>query len=89
MKFKKPRYISYKKFLDKKGYLIPFESLGERIIRGNKLPFKIKRIFFSSGKKKYFRGDHAHKKCSQFLICLHGIIKVDTIFKKKNPLFYL
>lgn len=89
MKFKKPRYISYKKFLDKKGYLIPFESLGERIIRGNKLPFKIKRIFFSSGKKKYFRGDHAHKKCSQFLICLHGIIKVDTIFKRKKKSFIL
>lgn len=89
MKLRKPRYISYNKFTDKKGYLIPFETLGERIIQGNKLPFKIKRIFFSSGKKRYFRGDHAHKKCSQFLICLNGIIKVDTIFKNKKKIFTL
>jgi dTDP-4-dehydrorhamnose 3,5-epimerase-like enzyme len=89
MIFKKPRYISYKKFTDKKGYLIPFEALVKKNKRENMLPIKIKRIFFSSGKKRYFRGNHAHKKCSQFLICLNGVIKVETIHKKEKNIFNL
>lgn len=89
MIFAKPKYINFKRFTDKKGFLIPFEAFGERILKGNKLPIKMKRIFFSSGKKKYFRGNHAHKKCSQFLICLNGKIKVETIFKNKKKTFIL
>ena len=83
----KPRYITFKKFQDKKGYLIPFESSNEKVLKGNKLPIKIKRIFFSSGKKNYFRGDHAHKRCSQLLMCLKGQIKIETIFKNRKKIF--
>ena len=43
----------------------------------------MKRIFFSVGKKNYYRGDHAHKKCSQILLCLNGSIVVETIKKNK------
>ena len=80
----KHRYKKFKKFKDKKEFLIPFESSNEKVLKGNKLPIKIKRIFFSSGKKNYFRGDHAHKRCSQLLICLRGQIKIETIFKNKK-----
>jgi dTDP-4-dehydrorhamnose 3,5-epimerase-like enzyme len=85
----KPRFVNFKKFMDKKGFLIPFESHETKVKGGNKSPIKIKRIFFSSGKKNYFRGDHAHKKCSQFLICLNGNIKVETIYKEKKQMFKL
>ena len=40
------------------------------------IPFAIKRIFFINGKNNSERGDHAHYKCSQFLICLNGEVKV-------------
>lgn len=45
--------------------------------------FKIKRVFLISFKKDIKRGDHAHKKCKQYLICTKGKIKVE-LFKKKN-----
>jgi|TARA_Y100000310_G_C20424043_1_gene688107 dTDP-4-dehydrorhamnose 3,5-epimerase-like enzyme len=89
MKLNKPKLIKFKKFADKKGYLIPFESTKSKIYNGNKSPIKIKRIFFSSGTKGYFRGDHAHKKCSQFLVCINGKIKVETIFKNNKKIFNL
>ena len=52
------------------------------------IPFKSKRIFIIHGKKNSMRGDHAHYKCSQFLIPLGGsmIIEYEDIrgkFKKK------
>ena len=50
---------------DKTGSLVP-------ISLKNNVPFKTKRIFIIHGKKKYFRADHAHYKCSQFLIPLCG-----------------
>jgi len=52
--------FSYKKIIDKKGSLLPisFKEI---------LNFKVKRIFFISGKKNIIRGDHAHKKCYQAL----------------------
>jgi len=82
-----PRLIKYRKFSEKGGYLVPFENVKKRINLGNNCPIKIKRIFFSSAKKNSFRGDHAHKLCSQLLLCVSGSIKIETIFhinKKKN-----
>jgi dTDP-4-dehydrorhamnose 3,5-epimerase-like enzyme len=43
---------------------------------GNGVPFIVKRIFTVKAKSGDFRGDHAHKKCNQLLICLSGRIKV-------------
>ena len=34
--------------------------------------------------KNFVRGDHAHKKCSQFLFPILGKIKVDYISKHKK-----
>ena len=65
-----------KTFSDKTGSLIPFyksKTLKE---------FNTIRFFFIYGNKKYYRANHAHKKCNQILIPVYGKIKVDIINKK-------
>jgi UDP-2-acetamido-3-amino-2,3-dideoxy-glucuronate N-acetyltransferase len=45
--------------------------------------FSIKRSFFIDFKKKKIqRGEHAHKKCSQFIFCITGKIRLNTINNK-------
>jgi dTDP-4-dehydrorhamnose 3,5-epimerase-like enzyme len=47
------------------------------VIEGLKdVPFKIVRVFFVCGGVGALRGMHAHRECSQFLICLNGNIRV-------------
>ena len=48
------------------------------------IPFKVKRIFIIHGKKNYFRGNHAHYKCSQFLIPLYGSATIEYENKKNK-----
>lgn len=41
------------------------------------LPFPVKRLFYTYGvDSAEVRGEHAHKKCEQFLIALHGSLHV-------------
>ena len=47
-----------------------------------KFPIKVKRIFFINGKKNKIRGEHAHKKCSQFFIPIQG--KMTLIIEMPN-----
>lgn len=73
---KKIKFISFKK---KSGSLTAFSLK-------NSFPIKVKRIFIINGKKNFIRGDHAHKKCSQFLYPVLGKIKVECTsikYKKK------
>ena len=70
-----PRIINIKKFTKPSGKLLP-------ITFNNKFPINVKRIFVIYGKKKYKRGDHAHKKCSQIFIPLMGEIKISIKYKK-------
>ena len=65
----------FKVFKKKSGTLVPF-SLKKNF------PIKVKRIFIINGKKNFIRGDHAHKKCSQFLFPLLGKIKIDCTSRK-------
>ena len=51
--------IKFRSYKRKSGTLVPF-SLAKSF------PIKVKRIFIINGKKGFIRGDHAHKKCSQF-----------------------
>ena len=60
------KFIKYKK---KSGTLVPF-SLKKDI------PFKTKRIFMIYGNKNFIRGNHAHYKCSQFLVPIYGSMEV-------------
>ena len=47
-----------------------------------KFPIKVKRIFFINGKKNKIRGEHAHKKCTQFFIPIQG--KMTLIIETPN-----
>ena len=39
---------------------------------GKDIPFEVRRIFTVKAKSGSFRGDHAHKKCTQLLVCVAG-----------------
>jgi len=60
---------SLEKFDDERGCLFPFDF--------SKIPFSPKRLFVvSEVPKGEKRGNHAHYKTEQFLICLKGKIEV-------------
>ena len=61
--------MKFKTFNSDTGYLIPF-SLKKDI------PFPVKRIFIINGKKNKIRADHAHHKCSQYLVVIKGAVNV-------------
>ena len=70
-----PKIFYFKKFTKTSGKLLP-------ITFNNKFPINVKRIFVIYGKKKYKRGDHAHKKCSQVFFPIIGKIKINMKYKK-------
>jgi UDP-2-acetamido-3-amino-2,3-dideoxy-glucuronate N-acetyltransferase len=72
----------FKAFKKKSGKLIAF-SLKKSF------PIKVKRIFFINGKKGFTRGDHAHKKCSQFVFPILGKIKIDCVSKNEKKIVIL
>lgn len=66
--------------------------LGEKLIIINgfdKEIFKVKRFFSINDKKGAIRGEHAHIKCKQFLLCTLGTIKVICKDGRKNKTFIL
>ena len=77
-----PRIINFKKFTKSSGKLLP-------ITFNNKFPIKVKRMFFIYGRKKYKRGDHAHKKCSQVFIPIKGKIKINMKYRKTKKSVFL
>ena len=79
---KLPKIFNFKKFTKPSGKLLP-------ITFSNKFPIKVKRIFFIYGKKKYKRGDHAHKKCSQVFFAIKGKIKINMKYKNTNKSVFL
>ena len=69
------KIFTLKKFTSKSGELLP-------ITFDKNFPIKVKRIFFIYGKKKYKRGDHAHKECSQVFYPLFGKTQISIQNKK-------
>ena len=67
----------FKKYKKKSGTLVPFTL-------DNDIPFKTKRIFIIYGNKNFIRGNHAHYKCSQFLVPIYGSMEVDYEDKKSK-----
>ena len=67
--------FKFKSFRKKSGKLTAFS------LRKN-FPIRVKRIFIINGEKNFVRGDHAHKKCSQFVYSILGRIKIDLVSKK-------
>ena len=82
---KKIKNFKIKAYSSITGKLIP-------LVFNKKFPIKAKRIFFVYGKKNKIRGDHAHKKCSQFFIPIFGKVILDIKtpkMKKKIVLNHL
>ena len=61
------KFKQYKKL---SGTLVPFSLK-------NQIPFKTKRMFIIYGNKSFSRGNHAHYKCSQFLVPIYGAMTID------------
>lgn len=74
--------FKFKSFRKKSGKLTAF-SLKKNF------PIKIKRIFIINGEKNFVRGDHAHKKCSQFMYSILGKIKIELISKNERKTIIL
>ena len=66
--------FKFKSFRKKSGKLTAF-SLRKSF------PIKVKRIFIINGEKNFVRGDHAHKRCSQFVYSILGKIKIELVSK--------
>jgi len=78
---KKIKKFKIKTYLAKTGKLIPISF-------NKQFPIQVKRVFFLYGKKNKIRGDHAHKKCSQFFFLISGkiILDIKTLSAKKKIL---
>ena len=72
---KKIRKFKLKSYSRSSGNLMPINF-------DKKFPIKVKRIFFINGKKNKIRGEHAHKKCTQFFIPIQG--KMTLIIETPN-----
>ena len=69
-----------------------YSKLSGKLIAINfdkKFPINVKRVFFIYGKKNKIRGDHAHKKCSQFFYPILGKIKINVEYKSIKKSFLL
>ena len=76
---KKIKKFKIKVYSNKTGKLIPLTF-------NKKFPIKAKRVFFLYGKKNKIRGEHAHKKCSQFIIPIFGkvVLNIKTLKMRKK-----
>lgn len=63
------KLISLPYFIEENGGLIVIEGLKD-------LPFNISRVFTVNAPRGSIRGQHAHKKCTQFLTCPLGKVQV-------------
>jgi UDP-2-acetamido-3-amino-2,3-dideoxy-glucuronate N-acetyltransferase len=76
--------FTFKHYRKRSGTLVPF-SLKKQI------PFLTRRIFIIYGNKNFIRGNHAHHKCSQFVVPIYGKMTIhleNKNLKKKIKLNY-
>ena len=55
----------------------------------NAIPFSIKRVFNVRAQKGNIRGRHAHRHCSQLLICTNGEVEVKCDDSSTNEVYVL
>ena len=73
--------------------LIPVQRVPDKrglmtIVSNRMIPFQVERVF-SISSKNTIRGNHAHKDCTQFIVCLSGLLDVlvdDGLTKQKYTL---
>lgn len=63
------RLIKLPRYSEENGDLVVIEG-------SNNIPFNIARIFIVHAPHNSIRGQHAHKRCAQFLICSSGSVIV-------------
>jgi dTDP-4-dehydrorhamnose 3,5-epimerase-like enzyme len=61
--------VHFKKYEDTNGVLCVYEG-------GQQVSFDIRRVFTVSARAGDIRGDHAHKQCTQLMVCVSGKIRV-------------
>ena len=59
------------------------------VVEGEIIPFSIKRVFNVRQQKGDIRGRHAHRHCSQLLICINGAVEVKCDDSSTNELYVL
>ena len=64
-----PLRIRFPTHADATGHLTVYES-------GATVPFDIRRVFTVTSVAGRGGGNHAHKRCTQLLVCVHGAIHV-------------
>ena len=80
---KNPVLLNIPTFWDSRGNLSVIEQ-------GKGCPFKPARVFYTYGTDPdVSRGEHAHKKCEQYLIALHGSLKVSVDDGRQKQIFTL
>jgi dTDP-4-dehydrorhamnose 3,5-epimerase-like enzyme len=67
---------------DSGGSLAAFEG-------GRNVPFSIARVFVVQAGEGQIRGQHAHKKCQQFLVCTAGAVQVTCTDGREERVFQL
>tara|TARA_Y100001963_G_C6571898_1_gene349264 strand:- start:237 stop:665 length:429 start_codon:yes stop_codon:yes gene_type:complete len=76
-------FYNMRTVIENDGNLVPIESNFD-------IPFPMKRIFYVYGvRDEDVRGQHAHYKTKQLLICVHGKIEVLCDDGKKNRKYLL
>lgn len=83
-KIKDIKSIQLKYFPEERGEL--------SVIEKNDIPFEFKRVFTIRANKGDLRGNHAHKECKQFMMCLNGEVEIlckdgdkEVIFNLNKP----
>ena len=77
------KLLEFPIFEEDSGELVVFEESITAI------PFSIKRIFNVRSEKDSVRGKHAHRLCSQILICSNGSIQVTCDDSTKKEIYIL
>jgi len=65
--------VQFPVFSEYNGSLAYFETM-----ENGGLPFNIARVFTVKASANNIRGQHAHYRCSQYLICLAGRVQVEV-----------
>lgn len=65
-----PRVVQLPAFSESNGLLVVPSAIHEG--------FSLKRVFFVRGNAGDIRGQHAHRRCSQLLVCVAGAVRVLT-----------
>jgi len=66
------------------------ENNGDLVVaEGEIIPFSIKRVFNVRQQKGDIRGKHAHRHCSQLLICTNGAVEVKCDDSRTTKIYIL